>query len=379
MEDFNGMVLPERSLHLFAGAGGGILGDLLLGREVVGAVECEKYQREVLFQRQADGILPRFPVWDDVTTFRLDNGETESYIRWLQEIRDDLTVCGGFPCQDVSVANKNAKGLDGERSGLWTEMLRIIGEIRPRCVFVENSPALIVRGFDRVLGDLTQIGYDCRWAVIGADDVGAPHQRKRFWLLGQKGGGYTYSDSTRCERLSEGRVTDSEGWEGSSPVSASELRVLRDGRRMEDSDQIRHREGQSMETLKRMTEGDWLRPSGQRMQLTLRDQVREPGLYPKQAATGKLPVKGNLNPDWVEWLMGWPVGWTDLKPLSMDAVNEWMTRMLRHEWWNSDPGDDGSIPRLTECNTHRLRRIECLGNGQVPLCVRDVTLAMEEL
>lgn len=189
MEDFNGMVLPERSLHLFAGAGGGILGDLLLGREVVGAVECEKYQREVLFQRQADGILPRFPVWDDVTTFRLDNGETESYIRWLQEIRDDLTVCGGFPCQDVSVANKNAKGLDGERSGLWTEMLRIIGEIRPRCVFVENSPALIVRGFDRVLGDLTQIGYDCRWAVIGADDVGAPHQRKRFWLLGQKGGG----------------------------------------------------------------------------------------------------------------------------------------------------------------------------------------------
>ena len=132
MEDFNGMVLPERSLHLFAGAGGGILGDLLLGREVVGAVECEKYQREVLFQRQADGILPRFPVWDDVTTFRLDNGETESYIRWLQEIRDDLTVCGGFPCQDVSVANKNAKGLDGERSGLWTEMIRIIGEIRPR-------------------------------------------------------------------------------------------------------------------------------------------------------------------------------------------------------------------------------------------------------
>lgn len=137
--------------------------------------------------------------------------------------------------------------------------------------------------------------------------------------------------------------------------------------------------GQSMETLKRMTEGDWLRPSGQRMQLTLRDQVREPGLYPKQAAAGKLPVKGNLNPDWVEWLMGWPVGWTDLKPLSMDAVNEWMTRMLRHEWWNTDPGNDGSIPRLTECNTHRLRRIECLGNGQVPLCVRDVTLALEEL
>ena len=102
-----------------------------------------------------------------------------------------------------------------------------------------------------------------------------------------------------------------------------------------------------METLKRMTDGDWLRPSGQRMQLTLKDQVREPRLYPKQAAAGKLLVKGNLNPDWVEWLMGWPVGWTDLKPLSVDTVNEWMTHMLRHEWWNNNILGKNSI--LKDC------------------------------
>lgn len=202
-EKNNGMVLPERlkSLHLFAGAGGGILGDMLLGREIVGAVECEKYQREILLSRQADGILPRFPVWDDVTTFRMDNGETEEYIGWLKEISDELCICGGFPCQDISVAGKR-KGIEGERSGLWSEMFRIIGEIRPAHVFVENSSALIVRGFDRVLGDLTSIGYDCRWVVVGADDVGAPHQRKRLWLIADRGGD-SDTNQTRHERICE--------------------------------------------------------------------------------------------------------------------------------------------------------------------------------
>lgn len=167
--------------------GGGILGDLLLRREIVGAIEIESYPREVLLQRQADGMLPRFPVWDDVSTFRLDNPETREYIEWLISVRDRLTISGGFPCQDLSVCGKGA-GLDGARSGLWSEMLRIIGEIRPRHIFVENSPALLVRGFDRVLSGLSEVGYDCRWGIIGADDVGAPHQRKRFWLCGNRGG-----------------------------------------------------------------------------------------------------------------------------------------------------------------------------------------------
>ena len=181
----NGMVHVEKSLHLFAGAGGGILGDLLLGREVVGAVEIEKYPREVLLCRQADNILPMFPIWDDVTTFRLDNEETREYIEFLIAIRDELCICGGFPCQDLSVAGKH-EGLEGERSGLWFEMLRIIGEIRPREIFVENSPVLVVRGLDRVTGELSEIGYDCRWTVMGADDVNAPHQRKRTWLVGYR-------------------------------------------------------------------------------------------------------------------------------------------------------------------------------------------------
>ena len=185
MRNKNGMVHTKKSLHLFAGAGGGILGDILLGREIVGAIEIEKYPREVLLCRQADNILPYFPIWDDVITFRLDNPETKQYIEYLQSIKDDLCICGGFPCQDISIAGKQ-KGLDGERSGLWFEMHRIISEIRPREVFVENSSMLTLRGLDRVTGNLSEIGYDCRWTVMGADDVKAPHQRKRMWLVGYR-------------------------------------------------------------------------------------------------------------------------------------------------------------------------------------------------
>ena len=171
------------AFHLFAGAGGGILSDLLHGREIVGAVEIEEYPRHVLLQRQADGILPYFPIWDDVKSFRMDNEETREYVRYLCSIRENLIIAGGFPCQDISIAGKG-KGIDGERSGLWGEMLRIIGEIRPKHIFVENSPMLVVRGLDRVLGDLTEIGYDALWTTLPAYAVGAPHVRDRFWLWG---------------------------------------------------------------------------------------------------------------------------------------------------------------------------------------------------
>ena len=182
----NGMVRSEiATLHLFAGGGGGILADRLLGRDIVGAVELERYQREVLLSRQADGILPLFPIWDDVTTFRADNPDTQAYIEGLRSIREHLCIAGGFPCQDLSIAGKGA-GLDGARSGLWREMRRIIGEIRPRYILVENSPMLVVRGLDRVLGDIAELGFSCRWGIVGADEAGAAHRRKRFWLWGEK-------------------------------------------------------------------------------------------------------------------------------------------------------------------------------------------------
>jgi len=158
-------------LALFAGAGGGILGGKLLGWRTVCAVEIEPYPASVLAQRQNDGILPPFPIWDDVCTF---DG------RPWRGIVD--VVSGGFPCQDISCAGKGA-GIDGERSGLWKEMARIIGEVRPRFSLIENSPMLRTRGLSTVLKDLAEIGYDARWGVFGACDVGAPHKRDRMWIL----------------------------------------------------------------------------------------------------------------------------------------------------------------------------------------------------
>ena len=158
-------------LALFAGAGGGILGGHLLGWRTVCAAEWEPHAASVLVQRQNDGILPPFPIWDDVQTF---DG------RPWRGIVD--VVSGGFPCQDISAAGKGA-GINGERSGMWREMARIIREVRPRYAFIENSPMLTTRGLDVVLSDLASMGFDARWGVLGAADVGAPHQRDRIWIV----------------------------------------------------------------------------------------------------------------------------------------------------------------------------------------------------
>jgi len=160
-------------LHLFAGAGGGILGGQLCGHTCVCAVEIEPYCRQVLLQRQRDGLLPRFPIWDDIRTF---DGTP-----WRGRV--DI-VAGGFPCQDISVAGKGT-GITGERSGLWKEMARVIHEVRPRFALVENSPMLTGRGLGVVLGDLAEMGYNAQWGVLGAHHVGAPHKRDRIWIMAE--------------------------------------------------------------------------------------------------------------------------------------------------------------------------------------------------
>ena len=164
----NGEALHE--LALFAGAGGGILGGHLLGWRTICAVEFDTYAASVLVARQNDGHLPPFPVWDDVRTF---DGRPW---RGIAQV-----ISGGFPCQDISAAGKGA-GIDGERSGLWREFARIIGEVRPQYVFVENSPVLTSRGLGRVLGDLAALGFDAEWGVVSACMLGAPHSRERLFL-----------------------------------------------------------------------------------------------------------------------------------------------------------------------------------------------------
>ncbi len=172
----NGMVNQQRNdeglreLALFAGAGGGILGGHLLKWKTVCAVEYNAYARSVLLARQNDGTLSPFPVWDDVRTF---DGKPW---RGLVDV-----VSGGFPCTSISAAGGGGGIAHGE-SALWKEQARIIREVEPNRVYVENSPMLTARGLGIVLGDLAAMGFDAEWGMLNGDFVGANHERERIWI-----------------------------------------------------------------------------------------------------------------------------------------------------------------------------------------------------
>jgi len=147
------------------------MGGHLLGWRTICAVEFNAYARNILLARQRDGHLPKFPIWDDVRTF--DGRPWKGHV--------DI-ISGGFPCQDISSAGRG-DGIEGEKSGLWQEMARIINDVESHYVWIENSPMLLKRGFDVVLGDLSAMGYDATWGIVGAGHSGAPHERERIWIL----------------------------------------------------------------------------------------------------------------------------------------------------------------------------------------------------
>lgn len=162
-----------RTMHLFAGIGGGLLADLILGHAPVVAVEWEPYACRVLRERAAEGWFPGLHVWEgDVRLF--DPSEYTGSVDCIH---------AGFPCQDISLAGKQAGVSEGTRSGLYSEVLRIAGVVRPRYMFLENVSAIISNGLGAVLADLAAMGYDARWCCIRASDVGASHHRDRWWLL----------------------------------------------------------------------------------------------------------------------------------------------------------------------------------------------------
>ena len=182
-------------LALFAGAGGGILGGLLLGWRTVCAVEIDAYCRQVLMQRQDDGILDPFPIWDDVRTF--DGTEW----RGLVDV-----VSAGFPCQPFSVAGKQ-QAADDDRNG-WPATARILGEVRAPWVLLENVPGLIATGYlATVIGDLATLGYVGRYGILSAASVGAPHRRERLWIVG-------HASSIRCDAGRTGEPLSRAGMDG---------------------------------------------------------------------------------------------------------------------------------------------------------------------
>lgn len=156
-----------RVLDLFSGIGGFSLGlERTGGFKTVAFCEIDPFCRQVLAKH-----WPGVPLFENVRELTGDDFDE----------RIDI-MCGGFPCQDVSIAG-NREGLDGERSGLWAEMRRLLGELRPTYVVVENTTGLLDLGMGRVLGGLAELGYDAVWHSISAAAVGAAHQRDRIWII----------------------------------------------------------------------------------------------------------------------------------------------------------------------------------------------------
>lgn len=167
----NGMDISRiNGLDLFSGIGGISLA-LRPWVRTVAYCEIDPYCQGVLKSAMRREIIDPAGIWDDVRTLReSDLGEPIDIIS------------GGFPCQDISTAG-TGNGLDGESSGLFFELLRLGREIRPPFIFLENVPAVTFRGLNRVCGELSAIGYDCAWTLVSAAELGAPHIRKRWWLL----------------------------------------------------------------------------------------------------------------------------------------------------------------------------------------------------
>lgn len=324
-------------LHLFAGAGGGILGGQLLGHRCVCAVEREPYAQAVLVARQNDGTFPPFPIWDDVCSF---DGKPW---RGIVDV-----VCGGFPCQDISVAG-NGAGLDGERSGLWSEMARIIGEVRPSYAFIENSPALVSRGLDRVLADLAALGMDARWGVLSAADVGAFHKRERIWILanarsgrcGEPCGG-EMEQPGRTEAFGAGDVSDSErdAW-------GQRLELSMQRGRQAEAEQI----GMGGCKAGKLADANKIQPIG--LSCGTKEEFSESGIVRKD-----LP---DSDSDSLQRMVA------ESQPRKHGRPTGLHSGAGIFPAWPADPADapESGLGRVVDGMAHRSHRIKAIGNGQV--------------
>jgi len=179
-------------LDLFSGIGG-LTVALQDWVKPVAYCEIEQYARAVLLSRMSEGELPVAPIWDDVQTLKKEH----------VPVTIDI-IYGGFPCQDISAAGRREGIQEGNRSGLFFEIMRLADEFKPRYLFLENVPNIRTKGLDVVLKELTERGYDCVWTVLSAAEVGALHVRKRWWLLAYPNGKKPRGLSIRAQETHAG-------------------------------------------------------------------------------------------------------------------------------------------------------------------------------
>jgi len=277
--------------------------------------EIDTYAQGVLMSRMADGSLPSAPIWDDITTLK---GKA------IPERIDIIT--GGFPCQDISLAGRGA-GVEGERSGLFFEIMRLVDELRPRFLFLENVPAITIRGGLRVTGEIASRGYDCRWCIVSAAEVGAWHKRDRWWLLA-----YDDSESKRAKKGVEQKR---------ECISAQHRNICQ---QISKAGDVAH--SQSTRTKK---DNSWLRQGFGGVNRRERPDTNEREISDNQSQR----VQGQ-RPDRKQ------------EPQSHGREGLSMCEGEGSNWWATEP----HVDRVVHGLPHRAYRIKGLGNSVVPQSCR---------
>lgn len=315
---------PVNVLSLCSGGAGLDLGVMLAEprARVVGFVEREAFAAAVLVARMADSVLCPAPVWDDVATF---DGRP-----WRGTVD---CVTAGFPCQPWSVAGRR-RGAADER-WIWTHIVRIIREVGPGIVFLENVPGIIGEGLAIVLGALASLGFDAEWGVLGADEVGAPHRRRRLFVL-------AYTDLGRWwpSTVSRRRQRENHTGEGTSGPRVG-------GGLLADSGRI------GLPGVEQISDARWNHPAA----------AREPGaeLADANGEGARFAANGPPERRWSP----------DLWPPAPDDLERWRDLLAQFPW--IAPATQPVVRRVADgvadwmVESIRTARLQLLGNGVVPL------------
>jgi DNA (cytosine-5)-methyltransferase 1 len=355
-----------RSLELFAGAGLGILGTHhLLGWRSVGYVEMAGYPCKVLEARIKDGLLSPAPIFQMHTSEFIRLGYAAKY-RGVANV-----VTAGFPCQPFSNAGQQQAGND-ERNG-WPDTLRIIREVRPEWVFLENVTGLLAGShgyFGTVLGELAQSGYDAVWRVLSAAEVGAPHKRDRVWIV---------AHAQEQHRAVKGRETYEPGWMGEIMAHADDQWQLQPEGTIQEFRGWPGYSGQELadSSIERKTtaqqRGQWDEPvssgtplanangNGRNRQSQWKIVTDETGEQ-AQLESDLCCEVGNAERQSLALGQGQRNNAQQKQPPAVGAGGQ------GREWWATEPG----LGRVAHGVPNRVDRLKAIGNGQVPAVVAEV-------
>ena len=352
-------------LSLFSGAGGGLLATKhFLNWRTVGYVEFNNYCQQILAQRIEDGFLDEAPIFGSIDSF-IESGAAKKY-RGVVEV-----LSAGFPCQPFSGAGKQ-KGKEDDRNK-WPQTIQCVRDIRPRYVFLENVPGLLTSGyFGEILTTLAEAGYDARWTVLGAADVGAPHRRNRLWILAKSQHPDTYSiGSHRAEKHQHGSSESNDEQIGESGSVREVLAHTESEQRNGGNDDSRV----SLEGQQIPQSGD----SGGEKPLAYADTGHR--IEPQeQIQTGRATPdnSGEYVAHSVSDSEGSAHGskvWRGFEGWEDEDIKEWYEVGGNPTNFSGQWAIEPNVGRVAHGVASRVDRLKALGNGQVPL-VADVAWGM---